>query len=162
MIKLPKDAEGREIPLDTECLYTHDGEKQDVFSFTYYREKDRWEIETDMRIVNSIYLYLTPPDSWEKLEEDFLQLTVMGKVYLTAPEKVYLAIADLIDRPMCHDLVEHKQDPFIPGKRMVDGYFHCSNCGWDGRIWEHIGFGDMLAYEPIHCPKCGARIERRA
>ena len=70
MIKLPKDAEGREIPLDTECLYTHDGEKQDVFSFTYYREKDRWEIETDMRIVNSIYLYLTPPDSWEKLEED--------------------------------------------------------------------------------------------
>lgn len=69
-IELPKDAEGREIPLDTECLYTHDGEKQDVFSFTYYREKDRWEIETDMRIVNSIYLYLTPPDSWEKLEED--------------------------------------------------------------------------------------------
>lgn len=92
---------------------------------------------------------------------DHLQLTVMGKVYLTAPEKVYLAIADLIDRPMCHDLVEHKQDPFIPGKRMVDGYFHCSNCGWDGRLWEHIGFGDMLAYEPIHCPKCGARIERR-
>lgn len=36
-IELPKDAEGREIPLDTECLYTHDGEKQDVLSFTYYR-----------------------------------------------------------------------------------------------------------------------------
>lgn len=73
MIKLPKDAEGREIPLDTECLYTHDGEKQDVFSFTYYREKDRWEIETDMRIVNSIYLYLTPPDSWERLFEDLVR-----------------------------------------------------------------------------------------
>lgn len=29
-----------------------------------------WEIETDTRIVNSIYLYLTPPDSWEKLEKD--------------------------------------------------------------------------------------------
>ena len=38
-------------------------------------------------------------------------------------------LADLIDRPMCRDLVEHKQDPFIPGKRMTDGYFHCSNCG---------------------------------
>lgn len=71
-------------------------------------------------------------------------------------------IADLIDRPTCLDLVDHKQDPFIPGKRMVDGYFHCSDCGWDGRIWEHIGFGDMLAYEAVHCPKCGAIIERRA
>lgn len=70
MIKLPKDAEGREIPLDTECLYTYKGEKQDVLSFTYCRRKDIWEIETDMRTVNSIYLYLTEPDSWEKLEED--------------------------------------------------------------------------------------------
>nr|UVY06864.1 MAG: hypothetical protein [Bacteriophage sp.] len=69
-IELPKDAEGREIPLDTECLYTYKGEKQDVISFTYYRRKDIWEIETDMRTVNSIYLYLTPPDSWKKLEED--------------------------------------------------------------------------------------------
>lgn len=69
-IELPKDAEGREIPLDTECLYTYKGEKQDVLSFTYYRRKDIWEIETDMRTVNSIYLYLTPPDSWKKLLDD--------------------------------------------------------------------------------------------
>lgn len=69
-IELPKDAEGREIPLDTECLYTYKGEKQDVFSFTYHRREDIWEIETDMRTVNSIYLYLTPQDSWKKLEED--------------------------------------------------------------------------------------------
>lgn len=76
--------------------------------------------------------------------------------------ELFYRLADLIDRPTCHDLVEHKQDPFIPGKRMVDGYFHCSDCGWDGQIWEHIGFGDMLAYEAVHCPKCGAIIERRA
>lgn len=69
-IKLPRDAEGSEIPLDTECLYTCNGEKQEVISFMYYRRKDIWEIETDTHIVNSIYLYLTPPDSWEKLEED--------------------------------------------------------------------------------------------
>lgn len=69
-IELPKDAKGREIPLDTECLYTCNGEKQDVLSFTYYRREDIWKIETDMLIVNSIYLYLAPPDSWEKLEED--------------------------------------------------------------------------------------------
>lgn len=73
MIKLPKDAEGREIPLDTECLYAYNGEKQDVLSFTYYRRKDIWEIETDMRIVNSIYLYLTPPDSWKRLFEDLVR-----------------------------------------------------------------------------------------
>lgn len=69
-VELPKDAEGREIPLDTECLYTHDGEKQNVLSFTYYRRKDRWEIETDTQFANSIHFYITPPDSWEKLEED--------------------------------------------------------------------------------------------
>lgn len=68
--KLPSDAEGLEIPLDTECLYTYKGEKQDVLAFTYDRKEDIWEIETDTRIVNSIYLYLTPPDSWKKLEED--------------------------------------------------------------------------------------------
>ena len=66
--------------------------------------------------------------------------------------------AELIDRPMCHDLVEHKQDPFIPGKQMADGYFHCSSCDWSGQLWEYIGFGDMLAYEPVHCPMCGAVI----
>lgn len=69
-VELPKDAEGREIPLDTECLYTYKGEKQDVLVFTYDRKEDIWEIGTDTRIVNSIYLYLTPPDSWKKLEED--------------------------------------------------------------------------------------------
>lgn len=69
-IELPKDAEGREIPLDTECLYTYKGEKQDVLGFTYYRKEEKWEIETDLRVVNSIYLYITPPDSWEKLEKD--------------------------------------------------------------------------------------------
>lgn len=36
----------------------------------YNRKEEKWEIETDLRIVNSIYLYITPPDSWEKLEED--------------------------------------------------------------------------------------------
>lgn len=71
-----------------------------------------------------------------------------------------LEVADLIDRPVCHDLVEHKQDPFIPGKRMADGYFHCSSCDWSGQLWEYIGFGGMLAYEPVHCPKCGEKIER--
>lgn len=69
-VELPKDAEGREIPLDTECLYTYGCKKQDVLSFTYYRKKDKWEIETDTQFINPTRLYLIPPDSWQKLEED--------------------------------------------------------------------------------------------
>lgn len=70
MTELPKDAEGKSIPLDTEELYTYDGEKQDVLSFAYYRKKDRWEIETDSLIINSTRLYLTKPDTTEQLIED--------------------------------------------------------------------------------------------
>ena len=40
-------------------------------------------------------------------------------------------------------------------------HFHCSSCDWSGQLWEYIGFGGMLAYEPVHCPKCGEKIERR-
>lgn len=70
MTELPKDAEGKAIPFDTECLYAYDGEKQDVFSFTYYREKDKWEIETGSLIIDSTHLYLTKPDTLEQLIED--------------------------------------------------------------------------------------------
>ena len=69
-------------------------------------------------------------------------------------------LIDLIDRPTCSDLVEHKPDPFVPGKRMTDGVFHCSGCGWHGRIYEYIGFGDMVAYGAVFCPKCVEEIER--
>lgn len=34
-IDLPEDAAGREIPLDTEVLYTEDGKRLDVDRFTY-------------------------------------------------------------------------------------------------------------------------------
>ena len=68
---------------------------------------------------------------------------VDGKFSHEVENETYAALADLIDRPMCHDLVEHKHDPFIPGKRMADGYFHCSSCDWSGQLWEYIGFGDI-------------------
>ena len=76
-------------------------------------------------------------------------------------EDAMVRLADLIDRPMCRDLVEHKQDPFVPGKRTADGFFHCSACGWHGRIYEYVGFGDMMSYEAVCCPKCGARVVSR-
>lgn len=123
---------------------------------TMARDEKRREVAEELRR-QAIYSSGSLGEWWQRLQD-----TVTGEIDFANPQETYLALADLIDRPTCLDLVEHKQDPFIPGKRMVDGYFHCSDCGWDGQIWEHIGFGDMLAYEAVHCPKCGAIIERRA
>lgn len=71
---------------------------------------------------------------------DNLQFTVMGKVYLTAPEKVYLAIADLIDRPTTtrHGKFKTKYGRETPC---------CEVCGYS--------IGDMRWN---YCPKCGAVI----
>lgn len=71
---------------------------------------------------------------------DHLQFTVMGKVYITAPEKVYLAIADLIDRPTTtrHGKFKTKYGRQTPC---------CEVCGYS--------IGDMRWN---YCPKCGAVI----
>ena len=69
-------------------------------------------------------------------------------------------LADLIDVPACKDLVEHVPDPFIPTQRMRDGYFECSECGWNGHLMEYIGFGDTGSFEPKFCPECGREILR--
>ena len=74
-IELPKDAEGREIPLNTECLYlVRDGIKQNVERFTYELRDAEWSVETNIAIYDTEDFSLTQPDgpdSWEKLEEDF-------------------------------------------------------------------------------------------
>ena len=70
MIEPPKDAEGIVITFDTEYLYTHDGKKQGVLRFTYYKKQGRWEIENDSLIVDSTLLYFNKPDTPEHLIED--------------------------------------------------------------------------------------------
>lgn len=129
-------------------------------------DEKRHEIAENLRDMVSARNYGIPGTFGSFVDiDEFLTELLDRRVYdsqMAIRDVEALSIADLIDRPTCLDLVEHKQDPFIPGKRMVDGYFHCSDCGWDGQIWEHIGFGDMLAFEAVHCPKCGAIIERRA
>lgn len=71
-ITLPKDAEGREIPLNTTSLHDKDGRRRKVDLFMFYPDKDRWDVVfTDSYAHFSPHsLNLTPPDSWEKLEED--------------------------------------------------------------------------------------------
>ena len=79
-IELPKDAEGREIPLDTEVLYEKEGDELrvkrvefDVFdgSWCFAVKKDPIALASLYRRPQDIYLVKpAPPDSWEKLLED--------------------------------------------------------------------------------------------
>ena len=77
-VGLPKDAEGREIPLDVEVLYNANGESVKPYSFTFRRyDGFCWE----MRLVGApdlVYdpksFYLTQPDSFEKLEDDLSKI----------------------------------------------------------------------------------------
>ena len=46
-IELPKDATGREIPLDTRRLYDEDGEKKTVFWFVYSPMLKHWMVILD-------------------------------------------------------------------------------------------------------------------
>lgn len=79
-IELPKDAEGREIPLDTEILYDEDGTKVSVKEFLFRTlvesQKTEWTIKAQYEgnlYYNSFKpknMHITQPDSWEKLEDD--------------------------------------------------------------------------------------------
>lgn len=76
MIELPKDAEGREIPLDTDALYDKNGERLPIYEWEYFPKltHSKWKVRllfdvSGVRHFPDEYL-LTPPDSWEKLEED--------------------------------------------------------------------------------------------
>lgn len=77
-VELPKDAEGREIPLDTVALYDDDGNVHSIRRFIYTNDSDlneKWinswiAVADDYKFAKPEQMYLTPPDSWEKLEED--------------------------------------------------------------------------------------------
>ena len=71
-VELPKDAEGREIPLNTTALYDKNGSRRQVDWFKFYPDKDRWDIvfKDSYSQFSPSSLSLTKPDSWEKLEED--------------------------------------------------------------------------------------------
>lgn len=73
-VELPKDAKGREIPLDVEFLYNANGESFKPYSFTFNRyDGFGWGMHL-VGAPNLVYdpesYYLTPPDSWEKLLDD--------------------------------------------------------------------------------------------
>ena len=74
-IELPKDAEGREIPLDTALLYGKvSGEEYEVVCFNFRPSMRQWRVELKRRDDLGIYatdsFTLSQPDSWEKLDDD--------------------------------------------------------------------------------------------
>lgn len=77
-IDLPKDAEGRDIPLDTKVLYDKDNTELTVRSFDFksYGYNNGWTVFCALgpnfmaQPYGSQELHLHRPDSWEKLEED--------------------------------------------------------------------------------------------
>lgn len=77
-IELPKDADGREIPLDTVALYDDSGNVYSIRRFIYTNDfdlNDKWMnswyvVTDDYKTAKSELMHLTKPDSWEKLEED--------------------------------------------------------------------------------------------
>lgn len=80
-IELPKDAEGREIPLDTVALYDDDGNVHNIRRFIYTNDfdlNDKWinswiAVADDHKDAKPEQMHLTKPDSWEKLEDDLLR-----------------------------------------------------------------------------------------
>lgn len=85
-IELPKDAEGREIPLDTVALYDDDGNVHSIRRFIYTNDfdlNDKWMnswyvVTDDYKTAKSELMHLTKPDSWEKLEDDLDKCVAEG------------------------------------------------------------------------------------
>ena len=76
-ITLPKDAEGKEVSLDTETLYDEYGNQRNIVKFIYHHDCETgakgWTVEYDNGVERFVSLmYLTQPytDSWKQLEED--------------------------------------------------------------------------------------------
>lgn len=98
-VKLPRDAEGREIPLDTVALYDDDGNAHNIRRFMYtndFDSSDKWinswtMVADDYKVAKPEQMHLTPPDSWEKLEEDLCIVEdFKGTPYLDGPACAYV------------------------------------------------------------------------
>lgn len=83
-IESPKDADGREIPLDTKVLYDRYGFKNLVKSFMYVIRTDTctgiWRVKfiTGTSLFAVSDMHLAEPDSWEKLDEDLHTVEICG------------------------------------------------------------------------------------
>ena len=82
-VKPPKDADGKEIPLDVRFLYNKNGEMFEVAGFSYHRGDNKWTVILYGGLPNytTSSMLLSHPDSWNKLEHD---ATLAPRNYLQA------------------------------------------------------------------------------
>lgn len=69
-VELPKDAEGREIPLDTDALYGENGRRLAIHAWEYMPKlkHSKWRVrflfeDSGVEHYPDEY-FLTPPDGW--------------------------------------------------------------------------------------------------
>lgn len=134
-VELPKDAEGREIPLDTEILYDETGNEYEVYHYKYPVRRTiprrKWQVVIMDYIVHDVSdLYLTPPDSWEKPPEDLKAVEDYGN-------------SSHLDNPTRRNL--------------PNGYrsSHCSRCGYKASTY---GDSDCDPEDFTYCPECRAGV----
>lgn len=111
-ITLPRDAAGREIPLDTTVLYDGDGNAKEVQAFDYSPVESMWRVLLlgDSILFFTSDMYLTPPDSWKKLLEDLDNAAKGGD----NAECCYMRREDIEVGEQCHEcrLYEQGKDKF--------------------------------------------------
>ena len=111
-ITLPRDAAGREIPLDTTVLYDGDGNVKEVQAFDYSPVESMWRVLLldDFILFFTSDMYLTPTDSWEKLLEDLDNAAKGGD----NAECCYMRMEDIEVGEQCHGcrLYEQGKDKF--------------------------------------------------
>lgn len=115
-VELPKDAEGREIPLDTDALYDKNGERLAIYAWEYMPKlkHSKWRVlslfdESGVKYYPDDY-YLTPPDSWENLLDDLDNAASGGD----NAECCYMRREDIEVGEQCHGcrLYEQGKDKF--------------------------------------------------
>lgn len=73
-IELPKDADGREIPLYTKVLYDKDNKEHRVLNYIFNTDTGNWIADFETEITSELHatecFSLMPPDSWKSLLDD--------------------------------------------------------------------------------------------
>ena len=105
MIELPKDHEGREIPLDTEVLYDNNGMKFNVDEFrlcalpssrtSFWTIRGVFGDEEEKCNFLPHLLHLVQPDSWKRLLDDLGMVEdYVDTSALNGPACIYMHNAD--------------------------------------------------------------------
>lgn len=92
-VELPKDAEGREIPLDTVMMFGGNGNTYYIVRWSYITELNAgdehanswYAVTKGHTVLDPELMYLTEPDSWEKLLADLKR----GASRVHSPECAY-------------------------------------------------------------------------